>query len=139
MAIKFKKLHPEAVLPKRANAFDAGMDMTAVSEKVTDAYIEYDTGVAVEIPPGYVGFLFPRSSITKTGLMLGNSVGVVDAGFRGSVTFRFKDVNRHLTKYKVGDRIGQLVIVPILLHDGKFVEELSDTARGTGGYGSSGT
>jgi dUTP pyrophosphatase len=136
--IKFKKLHENAVLPTRANRYDGGLDLTAVSVEVTREYIEYDTGLAVEIPEGYVGLLCPRSSVTKTGLMLGNSIGICDAPYRGPLKLRFKDVDRHLRRYEVGERVGQLVVVPILTHDAVFVDELSDTDRGQGAFGSSG-
>ena len=136
--IKFKKLHENAVLPTRVHPTDAGLDLTAVDKTVTTAYIEYDTGVAVDIPSGHVGLLFPRSSVTKTGLILGNSVGVVDQNYTGPLKLRYKDVNRHLDSYNIGDRVGQLVIVPIVLGEATFVDELSDTDRGQGGFGSSG-
>ena len=86
---------------------------------------------------GFVGLLFPRSSVYKTGLSLCNSVGVLDADYRGEVKFKFNftDIEK---AYKVGDRIGQLVVMPIHIAFLEEVEELSDTSRGTGGWGSSG-
>lgn len=138
MKIKFKKTHPLAVIPKRGTDGAAGFDLTAVILDVKETTLKYDTGIAVEIPPGYVGLLFPRSSVCKTGLSLANSVGVIDSDYRGSISFVFyKDVPC-IAPYLPGDRIGQLVIVPIPEVDFVEVEELSETERGKGGYGSTG-
>lgn len=140
-SIKFQKLHPDAVLPTRAHATDAGMDIVATSINETDMYIEYGTGLAVEIDPGYVGLLVPRSSVTKYDLMLKNAVGVIDSEFRGQMTARFAYSNRDnsdFKKYNVGDKVAQLVIVPISLPTPQWADELTDTNRGTGGYGSTG-
>ena len=136
--MKFKKLHENAVLPTRSHRFDAGTDLTATEKNVTDAYIEYKTGLAVAIPEGYVGLLCPRSSVTKTGLILGNSLGIIDSGFTGEICLRFKDVNRHLPAYNVGERVGQLVVVPILISEPEFVDELPNSARSSGSFGSTG-
>lgn len=82
MKVKIKKLHPDAVIPVYAKAGDAGLDLTAISESWNedDSMVTYDTGLAVEIPEGHVGLLFPRSSVSKTRLNLANSVGVIDSG-----------------------------------------------------------
>ena len=140
MKIRFKKLSPSAVVPIKAHASDAGFDMTCTRYEVTNGELfAYHTDIAVEIPEGHVGLLFPRSSVFKQDLFLTNSVGVVDSGYRGEVMFKFKpicsDVKQH---YQVGDRIGQLIIIPY--PEVEFVEtdELSDSERGEGGYGSSG-
>ena len=138
MLIFFKKCHPAAVMPKRATTGAAGFDLTAVSENWKDGCVIYDTGIAVEIPAGYVGLLFQRSSVYKTGLSLCNAVGVCDADFRGSISFVFRIGYGPSQPYKVGERIGQIVFVPI--PDVELVEasKLSETERGTGGYGSTG-
>lgn len=144
MQIKFQKLHPDAVTPSYAKPGDAGLDLTAVGISFTPSYISYRTGLAFEIPEGYVGLLFPRSSNSKKQLLLTNSVGVVDSGYRGEIEFRFKVVGNgvvpegDLDTYNVGDKIGQLVIMPYPHIE--LIEEnnLSDTERGTGGFGSSG-
>lgn len=140
MKVKIKKLHPDAVIPKYAKPGDAGMDLTAVS--VEDEYyngnVVYNTGLAFEIPEGYVGLLFPRSSNSKKGLLLSNSVGVIDSGYRGEVSFKFKVLNSSMGVYKVGERIGQILIVPYPQIEFEEVEELSETERGTGSYGSTG-
>ena len=140
MKIRFKKLSPSAVVPTKAHASDAGFDMTCTRYEVTNGeQFTYHTDIAVEIPDGYVGLLFPRSSIYKQDLFLTNSVGVVDSGYRGEVMFKFKpicsDVKQH---YQVGDRIGQLIIIPYPNVEFVEADELSDSERGTGGYGSSG-
>jgi dUTP pyrophosphatase len=129
------------------------MDMTAVTAEISadGLYVEYGTGIAVEIPEGYVGLIFPRSSLSKTSLILSNHVGVVDSGYRGEIKFRFKDTRMRSrieygidqyfcsdTVYKVGDRIGQLMIIPYPKIEFEEVEELDSTNRGEGGFGSTG-
>jgi len=141
MKVRIKKLHENAVIPSYAKPGDAGMDLTAVSITVIDekthGYIEYKTGLSFEIPEGFVGLLFPRSSISNKGLILSNSVGVIDSGYRGEVSMRFKYIKDTET-YNIGERIGQLVIVPVPEIQFEEVTELSETERGTGGYGSTG-
>ena len=97
----------------------------------------YLTGIALEIPSGYVGLLFPRSSVSRTCLSLANSVGVVDSGYRGEIMLKF-GCSSTLSCYKVGDRIGQLIIMPYPQVQFEQVEELSDSDRGEGGFGSTG-
>lgn len=138
LQIKFKKLNSCAVIPTRKTTGAAGFDLTAVSLKVTETTIKYETGIAVEIPPGYVGLAFPRSSVCKTGLSLANSVGVIDSDYRGSISFVFYKGAEFIEPYSYGDRIGQLLIVPIPAVEFVEVDELSETERGAGGYGSTG-
>lgn len=142
MKVRVKKLTEHAIIPKYANPGDAAMDLYATDfgESEDGVYVEYGTGLAFEIPEGHVGLLFPRSSVSKTPLVLANSVGVIDSGYRGEVALRFKRIyndKEHL-EYGVGDRIGQIMIIPIPQIELEVVEELSDTERGTGGFGSSG-
>lgn len=141
LPIKVKKLDPNAVIPSYAKIGDAGLDLTAVSIQTVDnqeyGYVEYGTGLAFEIPQGYVGLLFPRSSVSKTGLILSNSVGVIDSGYRGEVKLRYKYV-KNTAHYVVGDRVGQLIIVPYPEVQLIQSQELSDTQRGENGFGSSG-
>ena len=137
LKIKFKKLNPNAVIPKRGTIGAAGFDLTAVSMEVSATMIKYDTGIAVEIPPGYVGLVFPRSSVCKTGLSLANSVGVIDSDYVGELSAVFY-LRSGCRVYNVGDRIGQLLIVPIPEVEFMEVDELSETERGAGGYGSTG-
>ena len=143
MIVKIKKLHPNAIVPKYAKAGDAAMDLIATSMEV-DGYgnLVYKTGLALEIPKGFVGLLFPRSSVSKTSMSLANSVGVIDSGYRGEVMLKYKDIGKPSSiqvVYKAGDRVGQLMIIP---HpDVEFIEadELSITDRGSGGFGSTGS
>lgn len=164
--IKFKKLHDDAVLPKYAKHGDAGMDCTTVSGPIDKGdYIAYDLGFAMEIPEGYVGLMFPRSSNSKKDLLLANSVGVIDSGYRGPLQARFVKVvdnddiadaiddlkdyvddDEHLTStssfdgdiYSKGDRVCQLIVLPYPQISTEWAEELSDTERGEGGFGHSG-
>lgn len=155
MKVKIKKLVPEAVIPTYAKPGDAGMDLVAVSTRFDkDGNLVYGTGLCFEIPEGYVGLLFPRSSNSKVDLTLSNSVGVLDSGYRGEVMFKFKPTARYdvdlegnyhfdgiefqYDSYKIGDRIGQLIIMPYPEIEFEEVEELSQTERGKGGYGSTG-
>lgn len=137
--IKIKKLTESAKLPTKAHPTDAGYDLYADSQSVDKNYnMVYGTGIAVEIPKGYVGLVFPRSSIANTDIMLSNSVGVIDSGYRGEVMAKFKRVTGEFNTYKVGDRIAQLIIIPYPEVVFEEVEELSSSDRGEGGYGSSG-
>jgi dUTP pyrophosphatase len=136
MNLKIKLLDEHVSLPTRAHPDDAGLDLTATSIERTSSYVEYGTSIAVEIPRGYAGFLMPRSSISKKTLILANSVGLIDSQYRGEIKARFKVTGGDL--YKVGEKIAQLVIVPIALVTPVKVDKLSDTSRGSGGFGSTG-
>jgi len=142
MKIKIKKLDPTAVIPIYSKAGDAAMDLTAITLTKVDqdifGYLEYGTGLAFEIPEGYVGLLFPRSSISNSGLILSNSVGVIDSGYRGEVKFRFKHI-LDTSVYKVGDRIGQIIILPYPQIELEEVEQLSSSDRNKGGFSSTGS
>ena len=134
-----KKIHKNAVIPSYAKEGDAGMDLTAVSREIdSDGNICYDIGLAFEIPKGYMGLIFPRSSNAKKDLILSNSIGLIDSGFRSNVTLKFKPLMEAKEIYEVGDRIGQIVIMPYPKIEFEEVEELSQTERGLGGYGSTG-
>ena len=137
--VKIKRLHFNSVIPKYAKPGDAGLDLTAISVSIEDhktyGYIEYDSGLAIEIPEGYVGLLYPRSSISDKGLIMSNSVGVIDSGYRGSIKARFKAIP-NTDVYNVGDRFAQLIIIPYPSVIFEEVGELSNTERGQGGYGS---
>jgi len=141
--LKFKKLHPDAQIPRRAYSNDAGLDLAAISVRYDNEYgfWEYDTGLAVEIDPGFMGLIAARSSVSKTGLSLANGIGVIDSSYRGSLKSRFyKEVlpGIHSREYVPGDRVVQLLIVPIALPIPVEVEELSVSDRGSGGFGSTG-
>ena len=140
MIVNIKKIHPDAVIPSYAKNGDAGMDLVAtsiISEEVFQ--ITYGLGIALEIPEGFVGLVFPRSSIRKTDLSLTNCVGVIDSGYRGELqaTFR-KERGVASRKYEVGDRVVQLMIIPHPTIEFNEVNELSNTERGEGGFGSTG-
>ncbi len=146
--VKIKKLSKNAVIPSYAKDGDAGMDLTATSKSYDDyGNVVYGTGLAFEIPKGYVGYLFPRSSNTKKDLILGNSVGVIDSGYRGEVFVKFKPSNSFnpdceivhpfiFDNYSIGDRIIQIIIMPIPQINFELVDELSNSDRGVGGFGS---
>ncbi len=146
MKVRIKKLHKDAKVPTYAKPGDAGMDLTAVGiTHDQDGNVVYNTGLAFEIPEDHVGLLFPRSSNAKKHLTLSNSVGVIDSGYRGEIAFKFKGMP-HVTvegdivmnKYEVGDRVGQIIILPYPQIEFVEADELSETERGDGGYGSSG-
>lgn len=101
------------------------------------------TGISVEIPKGYVGLLFPRSSVSAKPLSLANSVGVLDQDYRGEIIFKFRftgnsNIQWEKNAYKVGERIGQLLVLPSPQVELEEVDELEETKRGKGGYGSTG-
>lgn len=156
LKVRFKKLSELAVIPSYAKPGDAGLDLTAIDAGIdvwpsespgqSFYYREYKTGIAVEIPAGYVGLIFPRSSVSNTCLTLANCVGVIDSGYRGEIKFRFKmDAFANVLKgaaggkaYAPGDRIGQLIVMPYPQVEVEEAAELSDSERGSEGFGSSG-
>lgn len=170
MEINYQILNDEAVEPAYASDGDVGLDLIATSYKYSDKYHyhEYGTGIAIEIPLGYGGFLFPRSSVSKTDLSLANCVGVVDPGYRGEIKLRFKDsysiedvefnadvrmanewpeddemhvditTDYSTTEYEVGDKIAQLIIMPCPRIKLIKKDKLSKTIRGDKGFGSTG-
>lgn len=170
LKVKIKKLHKCAITPTYSKVGDAGMDLTAI-KKYFDIHgnVVYHTGLAIEIPEGYVGLLFPRSSVCKVDLSLSNSVGVIDSNYRGEIIVKFKPTlmfecsdrteiendkfsgyDRVITpegdggmdmfniQYAVGERIAQLIILPYPKVEFEEVEELTQTERGDGGFGSTG-
>ncbi|MGN0091122.1 MAG: dUTP diphosphatase [Alloprevotella sp.] len=156
VTIGVKRMHKDAVIPSYAKPGDAGMDLTAVS-MTFDGYgnVWYHFGIALEIPRGYVGLIFPRSSLSSRPLCMANCVGVIDSGYRGEVSAKFKPsllfgsrLIGHLWTllrgrephgvYQVGERIAQLVILPCPQVSITEKLELSQTERGDGGYGSTG-
>jgi dUTP pyrophosphatase len=171
MRVQIKKMVPEAVIPKYMKEDDSGMDLVAVSKKFDeDGNVVYGTGLAMAIPKDHMGLIFPRSSNAKKDLILSNSIGVIDPGYRGEVFLKFKpsgyfaadwdspnaDVEAddfdyvcfgkedvedddQVAVYSIGDRVGQIIIVPRPFIEWEETEELSETARGAGGYGSSGS
>lgn len=140
MQVKVKKLNDLAKIPAYSKPGDAGLDLTATSKTREGKSLVYGTGLSIEIPEGYVGLLFPRSSLTNYDLSLGNHVGIIDSGYRGELLFKFKRTDMELFSkaYSVGDRIGQLLIIPYPKVELVEVAELSSSERGKSGYGSSG-
>ena len=156
MKVRYKKLVPEVKAPFRKYDDDAGYDLYAVSKTETEKYIEYGTGIAIEIPAFYVGLIFPRSSVTEKDLILKNCVGIIDSQYRGEIRCRFaripstefKDLLMCKTyieivwnkenQYEIGERIVQLIIIPIPLVELVVSDELSETERGAGSYGHTG-
>lgn len=143
MIVKIKKLHQNAVIPKYSKPGDAGMDLTItsiISESKID--VTYGFGVAMEIPKGFVGLVFPRSSVRKYDLSLTNCVGVIDSGYRGEIQATFKKTNwlkgENSDKYEIGDRGAQIMILAYPEVDFVESDTLSETDRGDGGFGSTG-
>ena len=141
--IAVKKLDERAVLPTYGSEFAAGADLYAV----TDGDVEIlpnetkliKTGLALEIPHGYAGLIYARSGLaSKRGLAPANKVGVVDADYRGEVMVALHNHSNLPQKISAGERIAQLVVAPFLKAEFTAVDELSDTVRGEGGFGSTG-
>jgi dUTP pyrophosphatase len=138
--VNIKKLNDSAVIPTYAKDGDAGMDLVATEILSNTTFdVTYGTGIALEVPKGFVGLVFPRSSVRKYDLTLSNSVGVIDSGYRGELQVTFKKTNGlDSLKYNVGDRIAQITILPYPKINFKKVDNLSDSERGEGGFGSTG-
>lgn len=164
MKVNIKLLDPSAVIPSYAKPGDAGMDLIAI-ERFFDEYgnVVYKTGISLEIPEGFMGLIFPRSSVSKYELSLANSVGVIDSGYRGELICKFKPTGFFATDEKppggsisdtydfiafddapdadifnVGDKIAQLIILPVPPVEFVEVTDLSISDRGDGGFGSTG-
>lgn len=144
MELKFKRLNDKAIMPIRAHKGDAGLDLTCtkivpVRNACNQLLLEYHTGLAVEIPEGYTGLLFPRSSVFKTSLIQSNCVGVIDSGYRGEIKAIFRNTTDVIPAvFQEGERFCQLVIVPIPKIEIVEASELSESDRGENGYGSTG-
>jgi dUTP pyrophosphatase len=138
--VKVKKLDPNAVIPSYSKVGDAGMDLTITREiENTSFSVSYGFGIAMEIPKGFVGLVFPRSSVRNQDLILSNCVGVIDSGYRGELQATFKKTNGlDSLKYKVGERGAQIIILPYPQVFMTEVPELSNSERGEGGFGSTG-
>tara|TARA_B100000902_G_scaffold321359_1_gene314247 strand:+ start:217 stop:636 length:420 start_codon:yes stop_codon:yes gene_type:complete len=138
MKIKFKKLNDRAEIPFYANQGDAGMDLVATTVTRLASFYEYGTDIAMQVPKGYVGLLFPRSSISNTDHYLRNSVGVIDSGYRGEIKIRMSIPELGKKAYNIGDKIAQLVIIKLPWVEIEEAQDLDDSDRGEGGFGSSG-
>jgi dUTP pyrophosphatase len=139
MIVKFKKMSPLAVTPTYSKNGDAGMDLTVTSIlSETDIDVTYGFGIGMEIPMGFVGLVFPRSSVRKYDLSLTNSVGVIDSGYRGEIQATFKKTHSGERKYNIGDRAAQIMILAYPKIDFIETDVLNETERGGGGFGSTG-
>ncbi len=143
MKIAIKKLRPDAILPTYGTQFSAGADLYAVTDGdisvAPGQTILVHTGLAFEIPEGYVGLVYARSGLaTKRGLAPANKVGVIDADYRGEVMVALYNQSSETQTLSLGERIAQIVIAPFLHAEFHEANELSDTVRGAGGFGSTG-
>lgn len=137
MIVEFRKIHEAAVRPTKAHDNDAGFDLTSLYVERTYLYHEHHTGLAVNVPPGYVGLVFPRSSISTTGHTLANAVAVIDAGYTGEIKLRFRHGEGR--EYDSGERVGQLVILKLPNIELQEVNSFEKgTERGSTGFGDSG-
>lgn len=156
--VKIKKVHVDAIIPKQGHETDAGYDLVAIddgkpytSDKTSELlFVEYDTGIQLELPENYHAEIYPRSSVSKTHLLLANSIGLIDNSYRGNIKLRFrilpikshsnwwKEKQNDGEVYKKGDKIGQLVIRKTDYINFEEVDLLSDTERGSSGFGSTG-
>ena len=141
--VRIKKLRENAVVPTYGSEFAAGADLyAAVEESVTIAPSEtklIPTGIAMEIPVGYAGFIYARSGLaSKRGLAPANKVGVVDADYRGEVMVALHNHGKEEQIVESGERVAQMVIAPFVTANFVLADELDDTVRGEGGFGSTG-
>lgn len=138
---KIKRLDKNAKIPTYSKEGDGCVDLYSVGHTFDDTknQVTYSTGIAIEIPKTHVGLVFPRSSIRRTKLTLSNSVGVIDSGYRGEIMATFNYSNSTSSEiYETGDRVCQLMIIPNPKIKFIEVDELTETDRGTGGFGSTG-
>lgn len=142
MELQITKLHISAVLPTRAHPGDAGLDLYSVEEAHIGPGERWSlgTGIALEIPAGHAGLVLPRSGLAREhGIALVNAPGLIDSGYRGEVRVLLLNTDPAETvRIEAGARIAQLVVTPIALPDPVEVAELSESARGDGGFGSTG-
>lgn len=146
MKIQFKKLNDKAIIPRRSTSGSAGMDLYAsedayvykMSEQSKES-VKVKTGIAVQIPEGYVGLLIERSSLHGKGVTLANHVGVIDSDYRGEILIAVKAIYDGTHVVKAGQKIAQLVIVPVPELQIEIVESLNESGRGNGGFGSTGS
>lgn len=137
--LRFKRLNDNVPIPFRAHPTDAGIDLITTVEIAPEDFVVFaPTGISVEIPQGYVGLLFARSSLCKRGWVMANGVGVIDSGYTGEIKVPLLAVPKY-TCLEAGTRIAQLVIVPCeTTFELEEVDELQASERGTGGFGSTG-
>lgn len=144
MIVKFKKLSSKAVCPTYGTQFSAGADLYALCDEdvviPSGETVLIHTGIALEIPEGFVGLIYARSGLaSKKGLAPANKVGVIDADYRGELMVALFNQSKEERTVSTGERIAQLVIAPFLKAEFEEAEDLTDTVRGEGGFGSTGT
>lgn len=135
------RLTDGASLPRHARPGDAGMDLAATEPHLVPprSTVMAGTGVAVEIPEGHVGLVFPRSgAASKRGITLANAVGVIDSGYRGEIRAPLHNLTSRPRLVEAGERVCQLVVVPYVTCECVEADALSETERGEGGFGSTG-
>ena len=143
MKIRIKKTDERAIIPTYGTEFSAGADLYALLDSAIEiaphqTYFVH-TGISVEIPEGYCGLIFARSSMgAKRGLAPANKVGVIDADYRGEIMVTLHNHSEKIATVEPGERIAQLAIVPFLKAEFQECDDLSDTIRGEGGFGSTG-
>lgn len=144
MKIKIKKLNENATIPTYGSLYAAGADLYACIEE--DTVIEsgqtklIKTGLAIELPIGYAAFIYARSGLaSKRGLAPANKVGVIDCDYRGEIMVALHNHSQTEQTVSKGERVAQMVIAPYITAEFEEADELSDTARGDGGFGSTGT
>lgn len=141
-SLPVQRLDPRAILPRRAHPGDAGLDLHALepAELGPGQRVSVPTGLAMAIPDGYAGLVLPRSGLAaRHGISVVNAPGLIDAGYRGEIRVLLLNTDtKQPFQLQMGDRIAQLVIVPVALAEAEEVGELSSTSRGRGGFGSSG-
>ena len=144
MEIKIKKLSEDAVIPTYGSEYSAGADLYALTDEPIviepGKTVLVHTGISIEIPEGYGGFIYARSGLsTKRGLAPANKVGVIDADYRGELMVSLYNQSETEQTVEAGERVAQIAIVPFLHAEFEEADELSDTVRGSGGFGSTGT
>ena len=144
MKIRIKKLNEKAIVPTYGSEYSAGADLYALLDEAIEIKphqtVFVHTGISVEIPEGYCGLVFARSSMgAKRGLAPANKVGVIDADYRGEIMVALHNHSEITATVEPGERVAQLAIVPFLKAEFEESDELSDTVRGAGGFGSTGT
>ena len=143
MELKIKKMRDNAILPTRGDAEAAGIDLYACIDGSTTlipgATAMIPSGIACEFPKGYFGLVFPRSSVgTKRHLILANTAGVIDNSYRGEILMAFTNTGTQNQTIEPGERLAQMILLPYVTYNIVETDTLSETERGSGGFGSTG-
>lgn len=144
MLVRFKKINPNASIPTYGSSYAAGCDLSACIDQAISipphTTIKVPTGLAIELPENTVGLIYARSGMaTRRHLAPANKVGVIDADYRGEIIVALHNHSEETQTIEVGERIAQLVVAPFYHVEFEEVDELSETVRGEGGFGSTGT